>query len=57
MSLLDPAGREFARGLSNYAAAEATRIAGRTTDALARDGGALPPYAELIHRDNLVVVG
>jgi glutamate 5-kinase len=45
VSVCDAAGREVARGLSNYAAADAQRLRGKA--------GA--PYAELIHRDNLVV--
>ncbi len=48
ISVCDAAGAEVARGLTNYAAADALRLKGRPRDAA-------QPYAELIHRDNLVV--
>jgi glutamate 5-kinase len=48
IAVCDAAGREVARGLTNYAAADAARLTSRP-----RDGAA--PYPELIHRDNLVV--
>lgn len=48
ISVCDAAGAEVARGLTNYAAADALRLKGRPRDAT-------QPYAELIHRDNLVV--
>ncbi len=47
-------GREVARGLSNYAVAEATRVLGAKTDEIAMRLGA-PGEPELIHRDNLVL--
>lgn len=51
---LDAEGREIARGLANYGAAEATRIAGApSTDIETRLG--YPGEPELIHRDNLVL--
>ena len=50
ISVCDAAGAEVARGLTNYAAADAQRLKGRPRDAA-------QPYAELIHRDNLVVTG
>jgi glutamate 5-kinase len=50
----DAAGQEFARGLTNYAAADARRIRGLRTDQLRQAlGSAL--YDEAIHRDNLVL--
>ncbi|HEX4610538.1 MAG TPA: glutamate 5-kinase [Urbifossiella sp.] len=49
VAVCDAAGREVARGLTNYAAADAARLRGRPRD------GSAAPYAELIHRDNLVV--
>jgi glutamate 5-kinase len=52
----DPEGVEVARGLTNYSAADATRIAGRNTDQVAEVLGKVP-YVEIVHRDNLVVVG
>jgi glutamate 5-kinase len=51
----DPQGQEFARGLTNYAAAEARQIRGlRTDQARLAFGAAL--YDEVIHRDNLVLI-
>ena len=46
--LRDPDCREVARGLTNYAAADAARLA--AGDAIER------PYESLVHRNNLVVV-
>ncbi len=45
---------EMARGLSNYAAAELTQIAGCRTEEIARRLGHCP-YEEAIHRDNMVL--
>lgn len=56
VSIRDAAGTEFARGLSNYSAADAVRIAGRNTEQLTAQLGALL-YPELVHRDNLVRTG
>ena len=56
VSLCDATGREFARGLSNYPAADATRIAGLKTEQIHAALGRASPYVELIHRDNLVVM-
>jgi glutamate 5-kinase len=56
VACIGPDGREVARGLVNYAAFEARRIAGRSSAEIE----AVLGYAdepELIHRDNLVVVG
>lgn len=54
VAVCDTEGREVARGLTNYSAAESARIKGLSTDQL---GNVLKvvPYAELVHRDNLVV--
>ncbi len=54
VSCLDPEGREIARGLVNYDAAESTRIAGLASSKLAEALG-YPGATELIHRDNLVI--
>ncbi len=54
VSLVDKAGVEFGRGLTNYDAQTARAIAGKRTDEISRVIGAVP-YAEVIHRDNLVV--
>ncbi len=56
VSLTDPAGAEVARGLTNYPAADAGRIAGLKSDRLFEVLGAVP-YGELVHRDNLAVTG
>ena len=55
VALCDPDGVEFARGLSNYSAADAERLCGLRSEKIADVLGALP-YEEVVHRDNLVVV-
>ena len=55
VSICDPAGAEFARGLSNYSSTQMTTIAGQPTDRIAELLGHCP-YDEAIHRDNLVVL-
>lgn len=55
VSLHDAAGQEFARGLTNYAAGDAVRIAGLRTEQIAHLLGHVP-YEELVHRDNMVVL-
>lgn len=54
VALVDAAGEELARGLSNYSSTDAFRIAGKRTDEI---GTVLEsvPYAEVVHRNNLVV--
>jgi glutamate 5-kinase len=54
LALRDKNGAEFARGLTNYAAADVQRIKGLKTDAIAAALGHCP-YQEVIHRDNMVV--
>lgn len=54
VSLCDPDGSEFARGLSNYSAEDVRRIKGLRTRQIAQVLGYLP-YEEIIHRDNLLV--
>jgi glutamate 5-kinase len=54
VALHDAEGTEFARGLSNYSAADAGRICGLRTEQISEVLGGLP-YEEMIHRDNLVV--
>lgn len=56
VSLCDADGVEVARGLSNYASATAVRVQGLHTERIAAVLGGVP-YPELVHRDNLVVVG
>lgn len=54
VSLVDPDGVEFARGLTNYDSPTATDIAGKRTGDIKQILGGVP-YVEVIHRDNLVV--
>jgi len=54
VALRDQHGVEFARGLTNYAAADVLRIKGLRTEAIATALGHCP-YGEVIHRDNMVV--
>ncbi len=56
VSICAPGGVEVARGLTNYSSADAERIRGQHTDRIAEVLGSVP-YTELVHRDNLVVVG
>ncbi len=56
VALCDGEGIEFARGLTNYSSADAERLRGLSSDQIQRVIGKLP-YVELVHRDNLVVVG
>lgn len=51
---VDAEGREVARGLSNYDADDARRIAGAKSDEIAKRLGG-PGEPEMIHRDNLVL--
>jgi len=55
VSLCDVRGEEFARGLTNYAAATAERVRGLRTEQIREVLGQLP-YEEAVHRDNLTVV-
>ena len=54
VGILDAEGREFARGLTNYATPEATQIRGLRTEQ-ARLALGTAGYDEVIHRDNLVL--
>jgi glutamate 5-kinase len=55
VALCDAAGTEFARGLSNYSAADAARLCGLRTEQIGEVLGTAP-YEEMVHRDNLVVI-
>jgi glutamate 5-kinase len=55
VSLCDPDGVEFARGLTNYASTAADRLRGLRSDQIRDVVGAFP-YEEVVHRDNLVVI-
>ena len=54
VALVDPAGSEFARGLTNYATADVARIKGLRTEQIAAALGHCP-YVEVIHRDNMAL--
>jgi len=55
VACMAPDGREVARGLANYSAAEIARIAGAPSGDIERILG-YADEAELIHRDNMVVL-
>jgi glutamate 5-kinase len=55
VACVDPAGSEIARGLVNYSAGDARRIAGQPSSAIEGILGYLDQL-ELIHRDNLVLL-
>jgi len=55
VSLCDGQGREVARGLTNYRAAEVQQIRGLPSKPIAQVLGH-SPYDEVIHRDNLALV-
>ena len=54
VGIRDASGQEFARGLTNYATADARRVRGLRTEQLRQVLGTAP-YDEVIHRDNLVL--
>lgn len=56
VAVVDAGGHEIARGLANYSASEARRIAGKPSSAIEAELGYMDE-PELIHRDNLVVLG
>jgi glutamate 5-kinase len=56
VALCDAAGAEVARGLINYSSADVETIRGLSSDRIAEALGTVP-YVELVHRDNLVLVG
>ena len=55
VSVLDAAGTEIARGLVNYASDVAVKLTGLSNEQITIVLGSMP-YAELIHRDNLVLL-
>ena len=55
VALMDSEGHEIARGLANYSASEARRIQGKPSSAIEAALGYMDE-AELVHRDNLVVL-
>ena len=56
VAIRDPKGLEIARGLINYGANESRRLAGRGSDEIESVIGYVDQQ-ELIHRDNLVLLG
>jgi glutamate 5-kinase len=56
VSLCREDGRELARGLINYGAEEMRRIAGRPKERIVEILGHRP-YDEVVHRDNLAIIG
>ncbi|MFZ5450430.1 MAG: glutamate 5-kinase [Thermodesulfobacteriota bacterium] len=52
--LVDPEGKPFAMGLTNYSARDINRIKGRKSQEIAQSLGH-KDYDEVIHRDNLVI--
>ncbi len=54
VAILDSAGREIARGLTNYGASEIDRIKGLKTSEVAKQLGE-KPYDEVVHRNNMSV--
>ncbi len=56
VSVVDGSGEEIARGLTNYSSTELERIRGLRSPAIAEVLGHCP-YEEVIHRDNMTVVG
>jgi glutamate 5-kinase len=54
VQLVDPEGKPFAMGLTNYSARDINRIKGRQSAEIAQSLG-YKGYDEVIHRDNLVI--
>ncbi|MEW8958729.1 glutamate 5-kinase [Neomoorella humiferrea] len=55
VSIIDPNGKEIARGMSNYSAEAVRRIQGRKTKEIGEILG-YKDYDEIIHRDNMIVL-
>ncbi len=55
VTVADRSGAPVARGLANYSAADARRIAGHKSADIAALLGSIP-YAEIVHRDHMVVL-
>ena len=55
IGILDPSGREIARGLTNYSAEELSKIRGRKSSEFQKVLG-YRSYDEVVHRDHLVVM-
>jgi glutamate 5-kinase len=55
VACIDPSGKECARGLVNYSAADARRIMGQPSTKIADILGSVSE-TELMHRDNLIIL-
>ncbi|WP_258360312.1 glutamate 5-kinase [Moorella sulfitireducens (nom. illeg.)] len=55
ISIIDPDGKEIARGMSNYPAGAIRRIQGRKTKEIVEILG-YKDYDEIVHRDNMIVL-
>jgi glutamate 5-kinase len=56
VDIVDGAGRAFACGLANYSARDIDRMKGLKTTQISALLGQKPPYEEIIHRDNMVII-
>lgn len=56
LEILSESGKALARGLSNYASGEIQKIKGKKTAVIKKQLG-YKDYDEVIHRDNLVILG
>lgn len=56
VSVIDPEGNEFARGLTNYSSMDTNRIQGLRTENLRKALQECVIYDEVIHRDNLLIL-
>lgn len=54
IAILDPSGKEVARGLANYASADAKRLCGKSSSEIEGILGFIAE-PEMVHRDNLVI--
>ena len=56
VACVDSAGKECARGLVNYSSADTRRIMGQPSAQIVDILGVMPE-SELMHRDNLIILG
>jgi glutamate 5-kinase len=55
VSIIDPAGKELARGLTNYSSRQIDKIKGLKTSAIAKALGE-KPHDEVVHRNNMMML-
>lgn len=55
ISILDGAGHEIARGLTNYSSVQCAKLAGSTSKDISKKIGS-KNYDEIVHRDNIVLL-